>query len=479
MIKNSSGNFMLQALFALALVVAFLPAFVQKISDRNLNRENIVIVSHIGTAFDAARVFVREEFDNFSDGIQVFSGRNFTDRLEPFGLPLGFVPRTPLGQDISLVVSKSGREILAVLVISGGRNNRVDRFRQAEILARIGFWGAVFEDGVLRGATGGWEMDWLPNNLTLNPRDILVRVPEDEEFSELVARSARNPQNNLFHTDLDMSGNNIAGIRLLSANTGKIKNIGVSEFRLSGIETDRRNRNEIGLVRAGRVWFMGADNPLTITRQDLRTGSFVVSSIANHGDAPSLVAGEITVRDFNMAAGRTGFSGPSIWEVRTNAFFVNLTLNVERLNISSFLDTSRGQDVFLDATGGVLQYTAGSGIRANTIKTDNIILRDQISSELLQGGTGAAILEIRPAGTSMLPDIQLTGINSDRLQIPLNAMDNSGRLETCRNVITGLGGRYNSASLANNIVCQFVMYNRIEHRIEIKKCLLAGGTNCN
>jgi hypothetical protein len=466
---------MLQALFALALVIAFLPMFARKISDAGINRENIAIAAQISVAFDAARAFVQEESDGFPNGIRVLSGSEFVQRLEPFGLPLGFVPVTPLGQNISLAVSKSGDDFLAVLVAGGGRLNE---FRRAEILSRIGFWGAVIEGDILKSVTGGWEIARRPNNLKLNPNDILVRVPEDTDFTELVARKAKDTAKNTFHTDLDMDGNNIMSVRLLSASGGKIRNVIVSEFVLSGVETDRRNRNEIGGVRADRIWFMGSDNPLTIVRSDLRTGVFTSASIANHGEAPALTASQMTVRDFNMSAGRTSFTGPSVWEIRTAADFTNITLNTERITITSFLDTSRGQDVFLDDKGGALQYLSGSGIRTDTMRTDNIIMRDQISSDLLEGGTGAAILEIRPSGTNMLPDVLTASVDNDRLRIPFSADDNSGRLESCRDIISRLGGRYNPASLSDNIVCQFVMYNRIEHRLEIKKCLLAGGTNC-
>lgn len=476
--KKSAGNFMIQALLALALVVMFLPVFVRKIADKNANRENMAVVAQISSAFDAARAFVREEFDSFPDGVKIFSDDEFVEKLEPFGLPLGFVPRTPLNQNISLIVSKKGQNIFSVLDISGGH---LSEMRRAEILARIGFWGAaVDEDGTVRGATGGWELSDPPNNVALSQYSILVRVPEDEEFSELIMRQAKDPSKNIFHTDLKMDGNNISAVRALSANTGKIKNVGANDFVLSGIETDRKNKNEIGGMRAGKIWFSARDgNPLTIMRSDLKTGQFFASSIANYGETPSLAAGLVTIRDFNMTAGRTGFTGPSEWNINASANFTNMTLSVEKLSISSYLDTSRGQDVFLNADDpNQLEYQSGSGIRADVMKTDNIVLRDQISSDLLAGGTGGTMIEIRPAATSLLPDAILVGINNDSLVIPLSASDNLGKTESCKNIISRFGGRYNSASLADNIICQFVLYNRIERRIEIKKCLMSGGAKC-
>ncbi|MDR1826152.1 MAG: hypothetical protein LBQ49_00485, partial [Rickettsiales bacterium] len=262
---------MLQALLALSLVIAFLPAFVKKISAKNINRENIALVAQVAAAFDAGRAFVSEEFDNFPNGIKVFSGGEFVEKLEPFGLPLGFVPVSPIGQKISLIVSKDGKNLLAVIALSGGKINDM---RRAEILSRIGFWGAVLDNG-LKGATGGWEMVLLPNNVGFNPDDILVRVPEDGEFSELVIRSAKDPAKNAFHTDLDMDGNSIVGARGLDAGLGNISAVSAANFRLSGIEGDRKSKNEVAKLSSNKVWFQSGDgNPLTIQRADLKTGIF-------------------------------------------------------------------------------------------------------------------------------------------------------------------------------------------------------------
>jgi len=314
----------------------------------------------------------------------------------------------------------------------------------------------------------------------LEPGDIMVRVPEDEEFSELVLRRAKSPEKNAFHTNLDMGGNNIASVAGIAAAKGNIGAVSSSDFLLTGAETDKKNRNEIGLLRADKAWFSATDgNPLTIVKGDLKTGAFSAASIADYGEAPNLVATNAEVKDFHMTGGRSGFTGPGHWEIGATAYFTNITLSVDRLSLSSYLDTSRGQNAYLSADDpGRLEYAAGTGIRANVVKADNVVMRDQISAELVVGGTGRALLEIRPGGTTSLSDAELLGINNDTIKIPLSPGGNDGRLESCRSIITNAGGRYNAASLANNLACQFVMYNRIERRIDIKKCLMDGGEKC-
>jgi len=94
------------------------------------------------------------------------------------------------------------------------------------------------------------------------------------------------------------------------------------------------------------------------------------------------------------------------------------------------------------------------------------------------GGTGHPIIEIRPSGVSVLPDVLIASINNDALKIPFLAEDESGRLESCRTIIGRTNLRYNNNSMATNIICQFVMYNRIERRLAILQCLQEGGSNC-
>jgi len=470
---------MLQALLALAFVIAFLPVFVKKLEERNASRENAAIASQIAFAENAARAFVFDNVGNFPDGVKVFEDEAFVRSLEPYGLPLGFVPRGIRGGKISLIISKLKDDFFAAIALNPGK---ISAARRAEILARIGFWGfEVKDDGTIAGATGGWSAAALPNDIILNPNDIMVRVPEDAEFSELVLRRAKDSKKNSFHTNLDMGGNNIVAVRAIAAAKGEIKSVSSSDFLLTGAETDRKNRNEIGGIRADKAWFSASDgNPLTIVRGDLKTGTFSSASIANYGDAPNMTAKEATVKDFHMTGGHSGFNGPAHWEIGATARLTNIILSVDRISLSSYLDTSRGQNAYLSADGsGGLEYAAGSGVKANVIKTDNIVMRDQISAELVVGGTGRALLEIRPGGTTSLPDALLAGIDNDLLRIPLNPGGNDGRLESCRSIIANAGGRYNAASLASNLACQFVMYNRIERRIDIKKCLMAGGAKCD
>ena len=177
-----------------------------------------------------------------------------------------------------------------------------------------------------------------------------------------------------------------------------------------------------------------------------------------------------------MSEGRSGFVGPADWLVRTNLRADNFSFTVERLDIGGFIDASRGQDVFVDPTD--LQYSSKSGVDTKNIAAANIILRDQTSYGLLNGQTGAVLIDIRPAGTSLLPDAYVDNIDNDSFEIIADPKDTDGKTVSCKDIVSDLDVVYNKKSLAQNIICQYVFWQRLEKRIDIKKCLMEGRSDC-
>ena len=154
----------------------------------------------------------------------------------------------------------------------------------------------------------------------------------------------------------------------------------------------------------------------------------------------------------------------------------NINFSVERLDINSYIDASRGQDVYIDPDD--LEYSSRSGIEAGTIIASNITMRDQTSDALNNGETGAVVLDIRPAGTSVLPDVLLDSVNNDAFEIINRASSDDDKMVTCRDIIADVEGRYNAKSLSQYIICQYVFWQRLEKRIDIKRCLLEGRSDC-
>ena len=118
------------------------------------------------------------------------------------------------------------------------------------------------------------------------------------------------------------------------------------------------------------------------------------------------------------------------------------------------------------------------GVDVKNIYAANISLRDQTSYGLLNDQSGPLLIDIRPAGTSLLPDVYVDTIDNDSFEIIANPKDTDGKMVSCRDIIAGINGVYNRKSLAQNIICQYVFWQRLEARIDIKQCLMSGRSDC-
>ena len=139
------GNFLLQALLALGLLFAFIPMLSKQLNDRNVDTKMFSATRQVETAQTAARIFIRENSNNLAYDTTVIAGNDFADILEPYGLPLGFVPKTALGQDMALIIHKTPTVISAYLKLTGGNLSGLE---QAEMVRRIGFYAAPNDNAI-------------------------------------------------------------------------------------------------------------------------------------------------------------------------------------------------------------------------------------------------------------------------------------------------------------------------------------------
>lgn len=449
--NQERGNFLFQSLLALGLVFAFIPFLSRQLLERNNDTRMHSVVHQVDVAQTAARIFLRENSKNIAYDKTVVTGDDFSDLLEPYGLPLGFVPRTALGQDIILVIDKTPESVSAYLDLKGGRLNRLQR---AELVRRIGFYASDVEDGVRVG------------------------VDLAEVYSDIVRRNEPDLDNSGFLSNLDMGGFVLDDVGNMYASDGSFETVHVGTLGVLGYESGRKVRNDIKNMSATKTIFQSRDGEtaLTLTRGTLFVGDMSAKTLSMFGNGGNLLAETVSVYDFSMTAGRTGFTGPSDWNIRGSVVTDKISFSVERLDISSYLNTTRGQDVYIDAEE--LEYSSKSGIEVGTLYSSNITLRDQTSSSLSVGGTGAAILDIRPAGTTMLPDALVSDIDNQDFSIIAKPNSNDTDIIDCATVIKDLEGVYNDNSLSQYLICQYVFWQNIEKRIDIKQCLMAGRNDC-
>ena len=445
------GNFLLQALLAVGLIFAFIPFLSRQLAERNIDTRMYSATRQVEIAQTASRIFVRENMNNLPYDTTVISGNDFADVLEPYGLPLGFVPKTAMGQDISLIIHKSDSVLTAYLQLTGGNLNGVQR---AELIRRIGFYAAENEDGI----------------------DVGIEL--QDVYSDIVRRNETNLENSGFLSDLDMGGFSVDNAGSVYAVRGDFEISQYDTLSVLGIEAGKKEKNKILNITADKSVFQSktGEAALTLKKGTLYTDFANVKTISMYGDTGNFVAFDASVYDLSMTAGRTSFTGPSDWDVRGSVVANNINFAVERLDISSHLMTTRGQDVYIDED--TLSYNSKSGIETNVLYTSNLTMRDQTSGALNSGKTGAVILDVRPAGTSLLPDVLVSDLNNDSFDIIANVKSDDDSKIDCADIIKDLEGVYNKQSLSQYLICQYVYWQRLEKRIDIKQCLMAGRSGC-
>lgn len=450
-LRKQSGNFLVQALLALTLIFAFIPFVATQLAARSVDAQMYSATRQINNASTAARIFIRENVRHISYGQTIVAGDDFADVLEPYGLPLGFVPRTALGQDIVLVMNKTPMGISAHLDITGGGLSELEL---AELIRRVGFYASSIENG------------------------IRVGVVLTDDYSDVVRRNELDLDNSGFLTNIDLGNNSFLNAGNVFALRGDFVSGQFTTLSIVGTESGRKAQNDIKNITANKSVFQSrtGEAALALLRGTLKLGTMDARTVSKFGEGSNFTANSAAVSDFSMTAGRTAFTGPAKWNVHGNVATSNISLSTERLDIDSYLNVARGQDVFVDAD--TLEYSTKSGIEAGTVYASNITVRDQTSQGLIGGAGGATILEIRPAGASLLPDVLVDSINNDKFAILKNPSADNGDVITCKDIIIDFGGVYNSKSLAQNLICQYVFWQRLEHRIQIKQCLMAGGNDC-
>lgn len=417
-----------------------MPFFANKLATRERDSQYAAVTNMVETVAGAAKIYLRDNMDKFLYQVTEISGEKLSDTLEPFGLPIGFATKTALGQNLSLVIDKNELGVLAYVALWGGDLSEI---RAAELARRLGFY-ASHEDG-----------------------NVYLIIPLNESYSDTVHRRDPNPDESGFLSDLGMGGFSISNARGIYARGAELASSATNELSLFGQEDGRKIRNAIENLTAGKTIFQSGagDAALSVTRGTLYADSLVARTIANFGDTGNITVGNASVADLSMSAGRSGFTGPSKWDVRGNVVTDNISFTTELLDISSYIDASRGQNVYMNDDS---QYSSLSGIETEILRTSNITLRDQISTSLVSGGTGAIVLDIRPAGVSVLPDVLINNISNDVIRILSNPDKDDDKTTECRAVISGTNSRYNANSLAQNLVCQFVFWHRLEQRVNIK-----------
>lgn len=445
------GNFLLQALLAISLLFVFMPVLTRRLIVNDVDAKMYSSVHQIDTAQTAARIFIRENADAISYGKTTIRGNDFGDMLEPYGLPLGYIPQTAFGQDIYLVIDKDETGVGGYLMVDGGNLTTI---QIAEMVRRIGFYAE-------RTTTG-----------------LMVGIPLNTLYQEIVRRNEPDITNSMFLADLDMNNFSIENVNKIIGHNIVSENATFETLDIFGNEGDRGSKNKIKTLTANKSIFQSKSGgaALTLTRGALRAKNVFSKTISEYGSTGNFESDTASCYSFDMTAGRTGFTGPVTWDVRGNVETEYIALSTDRLEVSSYLNVSSGQDAYI--TGDSIVSNASSGITTTNVVASHITLRDQTSKALDAGDTGAVIVDIRPASTTVLPDVRVSGVSNDGYAILKYPKRDSDETLSCQSVVAAMGETYNGSSLAQHILCEYLFWARLEQRINAKQCLMAGKVDC-
>ena len=449
--RKDSGNFLLQALLAISLLFIFIPVLTNRMIVNDTDAKMYSSVHQVDVAQTAARIFIRENVDSLSYGKTILRGNDFSDVLEPYGLPLGYIPRTAFGQDIYLIVDKDETGVSGSLMIDGGNLSGI---QIAEMVRRIGFYAEKTTTG------------------------LMVGVPLNTLYQDVVRRNETDIGNSGFLTDLDMNDFSIENTGNVIGHNMVADTAIFDTLSIYGNETERNSKNKIKKLNSEKSIFQSKSggSALVLTRGTLKAKNVFGKTIAGYGTTGNFESDSASAYSFDITAGRTSFTGPVSWDVRGNMETEHIIFGVERLEVGSYLNVSSGQDVYVD--NDTITYNTSSGISVDNITASHITLRDQTSKALDSGGSGAVIVDIRPASTSVLPDVWVAGVNNDGFAILKTPKKDSDEVIDCKSLIATFGETYNSKSLAQHVLCEYFFWLRLEQRINAKQCLMAGGSDC-
>ena len=465
--QKQRGNFLLQALLAVTLSFVFMPFFASKLAVRDMNAKMHSVTKQVEYVYEATTNYLRENKNNLNYGETEYADKELVEVLRQYGLPLGFRNETIFGQNMALNIIKKDDYIGASIKIRGGE---LSDMQTAELIRRMDFYARDEGNGM-----------------------ISVFVPVDSSltsYTDIVLKE--EPEDGIFLSELKMDGHDIDGLGGLG-----------SEFTMDGTNGAEGGIFELGDFRKITVvtsdaekWknefkafsYVGSTDvygPLNINGTDLNVTNMTVNYISaskaeKEGEdhkvfMPSLNAGILNAKNFMMISDSANFTAPEKWkEIAHNIRAVDYTL---RINPSD--DTKEGMHVYSDivVTPDNTPFDAdkrNAGIETDELIAEHIVVGQSDIVQLKEGTQSNVILNISLAGQSEFQDLYVEDIDNDKLRIIKNPQGTSAEGQYCAELFPEKGGnamKYDKRSLAQHIICQYLFWETLEHRIATIKNL--------
>jgi len=225
-----SGNMLLQATFALAMVLIITPGAIDRYAGYQQEKVWTNTASHLSFVSDAGKRYVRDNRDTLltqvAGGPVVITGA--TLRTQGY-LPAGFSLTNDSGQTYQLAVAKDpaqAGQLVAFVLTTGGSEIPYKGLRQIAS-DTDGMGGYVWPANTAVGANGGWQAKLADYGLTGQQGRLAAFLSADvlgtdADESDRLYRYQVNgrPDLNRMHTAIDMNSNDINNGGTVNAATG-------------------------------------------------------------------------------------------------------------------------------------------------------------------------------------------------------------------------------------------------------------------
>jgi len=225
-----SGNMLLQAGIALAIVLVITPGAIDRYASWQQEKVWTNTASHLSFVSDAGKRYVRDNRDTLltqvAGGPVVITGT--TLRTQGY-LPAGFSLTNDSGQTYQLAVAKDpaqAGQLVAFVLTTGGSEIPYKGLRQIASDTQ-GMGGYVWPANTAVGADGGWQAKLADYGLSGQQGRLAAYLSADalgtdaDESDRLYRYQVTGrPDLNRMHTAIDMNGNNINSGGTVNAATG-------------------------------------------------------------------------------------------------------------------------------------------------------------------------------------------------------------------------------------------------------------------
>ncbi|MBO7645193.1 MAG: hypothetical protein J6S57_02730 [Alphaproteobacteria bacterium] len=522
--QNQRGNFLLQVLLALTLVFSFMPFIAKRLASRDMAAQMYSAKQTIETIYNAARLYVYDKKDKLNypaDGTAlVLTDTDLIVALEPYGVPaMGFNPKTSLDQNITLKIKKEEKTVRLCEEMWG--SEPCDD--ESTIVVPVYNANLIVDGGDLKEYQVAELTRMIGSFAKRDGTQINIVVPVESMYTDVVLRKEPNNQVG-FLTELRMDGCeckpddcscpeldcrcctcNIDRIGSLLADKGFFQ---TARFYTLSVNGD--NRQETKVVSAGEGGTLATNlnaNTFNFYTNKTNVPALNINSLLKIGDknnsgfvdageivklyymdATSInVANEIKMEKFSLDEDvdmhkEEGFHTDDkekacIWTISGNFEEVS---DAKNINLRGDVFTI-GNSLYGSSTPELNKIEASkeNGMHADKIFADEIMVKEASLSELKRyPDSGVKDVEIDLKCVSRIPDINVDRFK-DKTTYNTAAVIIADPTSCSKNTkYTTCGSSLNNNSLIGMIVCSYQFWSRLERRVNMKLCEMAGEGCC-